>query len=222
MKLHKKLDAKSRKCHFLGYNNDVKGYCLLDVHYQKKFISCDVVFNENLPILSSTHQIQTTPSLLHKPNSNTFILGAHFIPLHPPLVSLLAPIAPIIHVAPIILITTSIICTPPIAPIISVSPSIPSTYDVSFDSFKFSPGLPKILEPSQLYLNPLFTHIPNTDDSLIHLITTSPIPLLSLLFSPSQYSPFGLSYQTLSVSIFIFMTTTLEIFSMNLYFVKMF
>jgi hypothetical protein len=73
-----------------------------------------------------------------------------------------------------------------------------------------------------LYLNPLFTHIPNTDDSLIHLITTSPIPLLSLLFSPSQYSPFGLSYQTLSVSIFIFMTTTLEIFSMNLYFVKMF
>jgi hypothetical protein len=72
-----------------------------------------------------------------------------------------------------------------------------------------------------LYLNPLFTHIPNTNDSLIHLVTTSPIPLLSLLSSPSKYSSFGLSYQTLFVSIFIFMTTALQIFSMNLYFVKM-
>jgi hypothetical protein len=64
IKLHKKLDAKSKKCQFLGYSNDVKGYCLFDVHNQKVFISCDVVFNEDLPILSSTHQIQTTPSLL--------------------------------------------------------------------------------------------------------------------------------------------------------------
>jgi hypothetical protein len=66
IKLHKKLDAKSQNCQFLGYNNDVKGYFFLDVHTQKVFISCDVVFKEGLPILSSTHQIQTTPSLLHK------------------------------------------------------------------------------------------------------------------------------------------------------------
>jgi hypothetical protein len=153
IKLHKKLDAKSRKCQFLGYSNDVGGYCFLDVHSQKVFISLDVVFNEDLPTLFSKHQIPTTPSPFHKPNSDTFIMGAHLIPLCPLLVSLLAPVAPIIHVAPIIPVVASIIPIPPIALIIPISPSIPSTNDVSFDSSKFSLGLPKILKPSQLYLN---------------------------------------------------------------------
>jgi hypothetical protein len=52
---------------------------------KKKFTSHDVVFNEDLPILSSTHQIQTIPTLFHKPNLDMFIMGAHLIPLHPPL-----------------------------------------------------------------------------------------------------------------------------------------
>jgi hypothetical protein len=189
-KLHKKLDVKSRKCQFLGCSNDVGGYCFLDVHSQKVFISRDVVFNENLPTLFSKHQIQTTPSPFHKPNLDTFIMGAHLIPLCPLLVSLLA------HVAPFIPVVASIIPTPPIALVIPISPSIPSTNDVSFDNSKFSSGLPKILKPSQLYLNPLFTHNPDTNDSLIHLITISHIPFLSLLPNPSKYSPFGLSYQT--------------------------
>jgi hypothetical protein len=105
-------------------------------------------------------------------------------------------IAPIIHVALVIPAVAFIIHVPPIALVIAISPFIPSTNDVSFDNSKFSPGLQEILEPSQLYLNPLFIHNPDTNDSLIHLITTSPIPLLSLLFNPSKYSPFGLSYQT--------------------------
>jgi hypothetical protein len=174
----------------LGYSNDVQGNFLLDVHNQKKFISCDVVFNEDLLVLFCTHQIQTTPSLLHKPYLDTFIMGVHFIPLRPLLVSLLTPVTPIIYVA------TSIIPFPPIVPIIPISPCIASTNDVSFGNSKSSFGLPKILEVNQLYLNPLFTHNPDTNDSLIHLITTSPIPFLSLLSSPSKYSPFGFSYQT--------------------------
>ncbi len=104
-------------------------------------------------------------------------------------------IAPIIHVALVIPAVAFIIHVPPIALVIPISPFIPSTNDVSFDNFKFSHGLPEVLEPSQLYLNPLFIHNLDTDDSLIHLITTSPIPLLSLLSRSLKYSLFGLSYQ---------------------------
>jgi hypothetical protein len=90
----------------LGYNNDVKGYCLLDVHTQKVFISDDV-FNEDLPILSSTHQVQTTSFLLHKPNLDTFTMAVHLIPLHPCLVSFFAFViivtTPIDHVPSIAL-----------------------------------------------------------------------------------------------------------------------
>ncbi len=68
-------------------------------------------------------------------------MGAHLIPIRPPLISLFAAIIPI---------AASIIPTPPIAPIIPISPSIPSTNDVSFENPKFSLGLPKILELSQL------------------------------------------------------------------------
>ncbi len=120
-------------------------------------------------------------------------MGVHLIPLRPPLVSLLAHLA---HLAPVIHVVASIIPIPPIALFILISPSIPSTNDVSFDNSKFSLRLPKILKLSQFYLNPLFTHNPNTNDSLIHLITTSPIPFLSLLSSPSKYLQFGFSYQT--------------------------
>ncbi len=121
-------------------------------------------------------------------------MGVHLIPLHPPLVSLLAHLAHLTHLAPVIHVVASIIPLPPIALVILISPSIPSTNVVSFDNFTFSLRLPKILKLSQFYLNPLFTHNPNTNDSLIHLITTSPIPFLSLLSSPSKYLQFGFSY----------------------------
>jgi len=76
-------------------------------------------------------------------------MGVHVIPLRPPLVSLLGHVAHVIHVA------ASIIPIPPIAPIIPISPFIPSTNDVSFDSSKFSLGLPKILELSQILFEPI-------------------------------------------------------------------
>ena len=41
-----KLDFKSNKCIFLGYECNVKGYRLYDVNKKKVFVSRDVIFNE--------------------------------------------------------------------------------------------------------------------------------------------------------------------------------
>ena len=43
----KKLDSKAKKCIFLGYGSNVKGYRLYDVKSRKVIISRDVIFNEN-------------------------------------------------------------------------------------------------------------------------------------------------------------------------------
>ena len=42
----KKLDSKARKCIFLGYGAETKGYRLYDPKREKVFFSRDVVFNE--------------------------------------------------------------------------------------------------------------------------------------------------------------------------------
>ena len=42
----KKLDSKARKCIFLGYGTETKGYRLYDPKREKVFFSRDVVFNE--------------------------------------------------------------------------------------------------------------------------------------------------------------------------------
>ena len=42
----RKLDSKSRKCIFLGYADNRKGYRLYDVNNQKIIYSRDVTFNE--------------------------------------------------------------------------------------------------------------------------------------------------------------------------------
>lgn len=41
-----KLDAKLKKCIFLGYAKGIKGYILWDLELKKKVISRNVVFNE--------------------------------------------------------------------------------------------------------------------------------------------------------------------------------
>src|ERR1044072_2585627 len=41
-----KLDPKSRRCIFIGYNNDVKGYKLWDPTKKKVVVSRDVIFDE--------------------------------------------------------------------------------------------------------------------------------------------------------------------------------
>ena len=41
-----KLDAKSKKCVFLGYPKRVKGYMLWDPESKKNVISRDIVFDE--------------------------------------------------------------------------------------------------------------------------------------------------------------------------------
>lgn len=43
----KKLDPKARKCVFLGYGTEIKGYRLFDVERQRVIYSRDVTFNEN-------------------------------------------------------------------------------------------------------------------------------------------------------------------------------
>ncbi|KAK3022776.1 hypothetical protein RJ639_045799 [Escallonia herrerae] len=46
-----KLDAKSRKCTFLDYETNVKGYRLWDPVAKKRIVSCNVVFDESLMIV---------------------------------------------------------------------------------------------------------------------------------------------------------------------------
>ena len=43
----KKLDVKSRKCIFLGYGTETKGYRLYDLNHAKVLYSRDVIFNES-------------------------------------------------------------------------------------------------------------------------------------------------------------------------------
>lgn len=43
-----KLDMKSRKCIFLGYSLEIKGYRLYDILNEKIFFSRDVIFNESM------------------------------------------------------------------------------------------------------------------------------------------------------------------------------
>ena len=42
-----KLDARSRKCIFLGYSNTTKGYCLYNEENKKFILSRDVIFLES-------------------------------------------------------------------------------------------------------------------------------------------------------------------------------
>ena len=42
----KKLDSKARRCIFLGYGTETKGYRLYNPKREKVFFSLDVVFNE--------------------------------------------------------------------------------------------------------------------------------------------------------------------------------
>ena len=41
-----KLDAKSKRCIFLGYGSTTKGYCLYDLNARKVLHSRDVIFDE--------------------------------------------------------------------------------------------------------------------------------------------------------------------------------
>ncbi len=43
----KKLDSKAKKCIFLGYGTETKGYRLYDLKKTKVFYSRDVIFNES-------------------------------------------------------------------------------------------------------------------------------------------------------------------------------
>ena len=43
-----KIEAKSKKCSFIGYGVDDFGYCLWDYENHKIVISIDVVFNEKV------------------------------------------------------------------------------------------------------------------------------------------------------------------------------
>ena len=53
-----KLDAKGKRCILLGYNEDVKGYRLLDMEKQEVFNSRDVIFFES-KFLDSTQSVNT-------------------------------------------------------------------------------------------------------------------------------------------------------------------
>ena len=57
---HQKLDSKSRKCIFLGYATDTKGYRRYDLDHSRVLYSRDVLFNESrYGIEISTHQGET-------------------------------------------------------------------------------------------------------------------------------------------------------------------
>ena len=51
-----KLDSKTRKCIFLGYGTETKGYQLYDPKRARVFYSRDVLFNE------SDHGVEKEPS----------------------------------------------------------------------------------------------------------------------------------------------------------------
>ena len=43
----RKLDSKTLKCLFLGFDSETKAFCLFDPTRQKMIVSCDVVFDES-------------------------------------------------------------------------------------------------------------------------------------------------------------------------------
>ena len=53
-----KLDSKSRKCYFLGYGKETKGYRLYDIKRGKVFHSRDVVFNEKKRVEQQVVEIE--------------------------------------------------------------------------------------------------------------------------------------------------------------------
>jgi hypothetical protein len=54
--LRQKLDSKSQKCIFIGYNDGVKGFKFYDPQNNKSIISCDVIFDE-------THVLQVSRTM---------------------------------------------------------------------------------------------------------------------------------------------------------------
>lgn len=62
-----KLDARARKCVFLGYRPNIKGYVLFDLHLHSVFVSRNAVFYENaFPFYD---QIYTAPLHIVKRNN---------------------------------------------------------------------------------------------------------------------------------------------------------
>jgi hypothetical protein len=70
----KKLDAKSKKCIFLGYSEESKAYRLYDPEARKILTSRDVVFDEEQPQLAANNDSQVI--------SSAEVL--HPIPIHSP------------------------------------------------------------------------------------------------------------------------------------------
>ena len=65
-----KLDVKSNKCIFLGYECNVKGYRLYDLNKKKVFVSRDVIFNEMQNI--SSQKESNVDVLVDENGSNIF------------------------------------------------------------------------------------------------------------------------------------------------------
>ena len=63
----KALQPKSKKCIFVGYSEDVKGYRLLQPNYHDIIIRRDVKFDENL--LACEPKLASVPSLACEPDS---------------------------------------------------------------------------------------------------------------------------------------------------------
>jgi hypothetical protein len=62
----KALQPKSEKCIFVGYSEDVKGYRLLQSHFNKIIIRRNVKFDENL--LARELNSMIVPSLAYEPS----------------------------------------------------------------------------------------------------------------------------------------------------------
>ena len=58
----KKLDAKRKKCIFLGYSEESKAYRLYDPKAKKILTSRDVVFDEERPQLAANNDSQVISS----------------------------------------------------------------------------------------------------------------------------------------------------------------
>jgi hypothetical protein len=73
----KALQPKSEKCIFVGYSKDVKGYTLLQPHFNEIIIRRDVKFDEN--ILDCEPNSVFVTSLTCEPNS-VFVLSSAYEP----------------------------------------------------------------------------------------------------------------------------------------------
>ena len=64
-----KLDSKSRKCIFLGYGTDTKGYRLYDCDHSRVLYSRDVLFDESsFKVEKSTQQTETRSVIINTPS----------------------------------------------------------------------------------------------------------------------------------------------------------